>query len=529
MGFLKNAFKKKDFSWVLLLCLLAFLVWGINLYFRPDFFSSPDAAIYADVARNIISGQEAASNITYPIFLAKIPFSLGPWPSPYPHFYPLALTLGFLIFGIAEISAAFLNGFFFVATLPFVYLLAKNFFKPQVAIWASIWYIFNPALLNFSLSGMSESLFTFLLVSSVYLFFQKGSKFLFLSGILVGLASLTRFQGALLFLPIFGLSFWQKKGGRLLASVSLLSGFLLPIFSASLILPPTALNYGGFQNNHLWAVISLGALIPERQIAQILEPPTFSFLSANLNLIFPKIIFNFYYLIQKIFEITLPSLVILYIFSFFLPLPRKILPLQILTLSLLVIFSLFHLLTIFGLRYFQPLLPLIIILGSGTLGVILEKFQPRKKFLLAAIFTFLFIIIPMFTSPGYGTSIQRSLTSPRKPTILYLLGQIVSSNTPPNAIIVTDRPAHIAWYGNRKSILVPPNPSDLAKIEGKLPIDALFLSNYYPEHFPEWQNLVENPHDFDNFHYVKSFEIKPEDNYYRIPIKAVLYLKTFKK
>lgn len=502
---------------------LAFLVWFFYFLLRPDFFSSEDAAIYADIARNIVSGKGAVSNSLYPFFLDKIPPSSGPWPSLYPHFYPLVLSLGFLIFGISQVSSAATNGVFFLATLSFLFLLAKRLFNQKVAILSSLWYIFNPSLLGFSTSGMTESLFIFLTVASFYFLFLENSQ-PFLTGFLIGLSYLTRFQGILFLLITLGVLLLQKKTrGREI--IYLLIGFFLPVIIYKLLLPPTVLDYGGFKESFIWSIISTGAIIPQAGVSSILKPPALDALPANLALVFKKIVFNFYYFLQGFLTATIPTIVVLYILNFFLPTSKKASQFRILILSLLITFAFFHFITLFEFRYLQTLLPFIIILSSATFLAFLEKFTPKKLAQYAAIFTFLFIILPLFTSSGSGTAIKRAFAHPRKTTILYLLAKIVKENTSSEAITVTDKAAHIAWYGNRKTILLPLNPEDLAKIDKKIPVDALFISNYYPEHFPLWQNLVENPRDFGNFYFAKSFIIKPEENYYRIPVKAVLYLK----
>lgn len=513
---------------IFLLCFLAFLVWFANLKLHPDSFNIQDAAVYADIARNISTGHGAVSNVLEPIFFTKAPASMTPWPSLYPQFYPLILSLGFLVLGISENTSFAVNGFFYIATIPLLYLLAAKLFSKKVAILASLWYILNPSLLEFSISGMSESLFIFLIVSSVYLLFLKRIFWLFSAGILIGLAYLTRHQGALVLLGVLPFLLLGFKGtNRIKGTIIVLAGFILPVILSKLWLAPMILDYENIQNNNIWNLLATDAIFPVTSLADLPEPVTFLNIINNLNLVFKKIAINFFHFWQGLFLSTTPILIGFYILSLFLSLSlsRKARQLKVLTIFLLILFITFHLVTVLNFRYLLPLLPLVIILSSHAFLSIIEKFNPKHVLLSTGIFTLLFIVIPLFTSPGYGTSVERAFAKPRKPTVLYLLGEIVRENTPKEAIIATDQAPHVAWYADRKSISLPRQPDTLPKIDKKFPIGVLFLSSYFPEHYPAWQNLVENPRDFGDFKFVKSFEIKPEDNYYRIPIKAVLYTK----
>ena len=202
---------------------------------------------------------------------------------------------------------------------------------------------------------------------------------------------------------------------------------------------------------------------------------------------------------------------------------------KLLILWFLLILLLFHSLTYFNLRYLHPILPLIIIVAASTFLSFLEKFNPRKTLQFCAIFTVLFIILPAFTSPFWGSNIKWALVQPRRPTLDSMIGKIAQENTPPQAIIVANTLrdiANIAWYGNRRSILLPLNLTDLQKIdEDFVPVNFLLLVKIegWPPLEPEWEELIENPRDFGNFSFVKIFEIKPEENYHQMRAKIILY------
>lgn len=523
---LVNKAKKSALAPILLLCSLALVVWLVNLYFHPDYASSPDASLYAGTARNIIKGNGFYSPGITPSFLGyPIPSLPCGWPAYFGLLHPLAIVIFFLLFGINNFSLILSNGFFFILTLPLLFLLAKKVYNLKTAFLASLWYIFTPSLLDYSISGMSEPLFIFLLILTLFLLFvRKGD--LFWAGVTTGLAYLTRFQGLFL-LPPLTLFIYKTKKDRPFSWL-FLAGFATVILLNKLLLPPIASDYANISNHQLWSTIAYNSIIPRYQMARNLTPTTLSLILANLNLVWAKIAVNLYYFSQKFFMITLPSVTLLYILSFLKLNPNlQAKYFKSLSLSLILIFLAFHLVTFSYDRYLHPLLPLIIILAAGTFLSFLEKFNPQKIFKMAVIFTFLFIIIPCFTSPGWGTSIQRTLARPRKPTIISILGKIVKENTPQDAIIISNDFAHLAWYGERRAINLPLSPDELKKLDKVIFIDAVFLSSheFKTQLEPEWQELVDNPHDFGDFYLAEKFEIRPEENYYRIPAKVVLYLK----
>lgn len=514
-------------SRVLILCFLGILIWMVNFYFHPDYASSPDASLYAGTARNIIQGHGVFEPGTIPFFLGylipSVPFGWPPYHGP---FFSLVAAIFFLFFGAHKFSLILANGFFFILTIPFVYLLAKKIYNSGVALLASVWYIFIPSLLDYSISGMSESLFTFLVVFIFFLLIA-GKNHTFWAGIVLGLAYLTRPQGILLLFPCLIYLYKTKK--NLLPLLFFLGGLAAILVFKKIFLPPFAQDYGNFKNHELWETIAFDTIISTDHFARNLIPTTIQAVFSNLNYVLLKIMANSYYFFQKLFSLTLSPIVILAILSFIeTSSNKKIKYLKLLILGSFLTFLVFQLTTIFDFRYLHPFLPLFVILACGTFLNFLKKFNPKRAIPMTALFTFLFIIVPSFTSPGWGTSIQRALASPRKPVIDSILGQVVKENVPKNSVIVSNDFAHLAWYGELRGIDLPLSLANLDRIDKEIvPISAIFLSTheFKTPLEPQWQDLVDNPHDFGDFYFAKSFEIKPEDNYYRIPVKAVLYLK----
>lgn len=140
----------------------------------------------------------------------------------YAPFFQFSLAVAIKFFG--ERSIPFVAPFFDVLLIIATYFLAKRLFNPSAGVLAALFVSVHPLLTVFGLVPLVESLFALLLVSA-FVFFQK-EKF-FASGMLLGLAYLTKYNGMLAILSlVLYLAVWggREKHRRLLF---LLLGILL--------------------------------------------------------------------------------------------------------------------------------------------------------------------------------------------------------------------------------------------------------------------------------------------------------------
>ena len=87
-----------------------------------------------------------------------------------------------------------------ITALP-IYFLAKKFFKNEIALVGTCFYIFSPYIVENSLLGITDSLFVFLITSYLALFFSKKKFNVLSSFIILGLAGLIRYESVLLIVP----------------------------------------------------------------------------------------------------------------------------------------------------------------------------------------------------------------------------------------------------------------------------------------------------------------------------------------
>ncbi|HRE40931.1 MAG TPA: phospholipid carrier-dependent glycosyltransferase [Ignavibacteria bacterium] len=97
-------------------------------------------------------------------------------------------------------GAALINFFFFVLNAVVIFKLLKNLTSDPFVTWFGfLLFTFNPNILYFQSSGMSENLFIFFITCSVYLMVRwkknNDDEYLIFAGIMASLAAGTRYEG----------------------------------------------------------------------------------------------------------------------------------------------------------------------------------------------------------------------------------------------------------------------------------------------------------------------------------------------
>ena len=95
-----------------------------------------------------------------------------------------------------------------------VFFLCRNFVKQEYALIAASLFLFEPRLIQNSLSGLTEPLFLLLTISSIVLYLNKRTSFTYAAYVVLALATLTRYEAALLVIPFSLLFFWKNRDSR---------------------------------------------------------------------------------------------------------------------------------------------------------------------------------------------------------------------------------------------------------------------------------------------------------------------------
>jgi 4-amino-4-deoxy-L-arabinose transferase-like glycosyltransferase len=191
---MKNAVNKKH---LLIIALLAGLM---ALYFIVN-FNYPlvsDSLIFDDIAQNLAHGYGFTE--TSLIHNSKI-LTMGREP-----LYPALMAIIYSIAGINYTAVYAVQGLIFILTAIFTYLTAYSIFKnSNIAFIAGIFVALNPSLGNYVNHILSENLFTFLVILTIFFLCHAQNtgfkKYFLLGGITLGLATLTR-SFIFIYLPV---------------------------------------------------------------------------------------------------------------------------------------------------------------------------------------------------------------------------------------------------------------------------------------------------------------------------------------
>lgn len=509
---------------ILSLIFLGLVFWSVNLYFHPDYFNSPDAAIYADTARHILKQGRPLTNTTLPQHLIYFPQPDDKHFYPqYPLIYPSTVAVSFFLFGVSDFSVILSNLFFFLAAIPIVYLLAKQLFNQQIAFASSILYLTNPQLLNAGISGMSETIFGFELLLIFYLLMRNTQKAFFLAGIVFTLSFFTRYQSLVLLLPVI-FFIGLIRGKRIKSYLTFLSAAVLSLLVLEVIFPGTIKHYLFTSYYHTQVSLGTDALFP-LDISQSLYVIDLSPLLA-WNLIIPKILFNFYKLMKEGLFFTVPTLSVLYFLSLFKHYSPTVNRLKRLVLSSLFLLAISLIILIFDLRFIIPLLPVIIIFATDMLYTIFTRFSVANLFPIY-LFILFFIILPGLTYNATGTGILRVLSQKElKPTIHQIVAQTIAANIKEDLTIASNEATHITWYALRKTVYLPKTPEDLIRIDRDfIGIGAVVLVSdpFAGSLDHQWAGLVNNPGNFGNFYFSQQLDLKQDENYPQIPVRILIF------
>ena len=550
---------KKNWLAPLVLGILAVFIWFFYWKFLvPSYLTFSDAAKFADIARNYVSGKGFGSSFS--------PWSLGAvetkgifpvsWGSP---LQPALLSIAFKVLGVKDWVVILTSGFFYLLGAMALYYLGKRIFSTLVGVLASLAFIFDPAMLNYATSGASESLFIFEIILAALLFYCAATSFAYLN------SKVSQFLGSLVLLLMY---FTRPSAIIYIAGFIFL--FVLLHFKKKIqILRVSAVAVA------VWLVIEIvlmkfsGKFFLYSPLARFISGTTsFSSSAAStvslrgggnalvigLKPLLSKLFYNLYNFYKLLPQILSPYLAGFYFLSLFLwekEREKRIFRLIVLFLVVATFFVSAAFLPIY--RYLHPVIPFIYLLAVEMIVWTVNKvvsgyqFVVRKKSLtinhqsLVIIISFLLLFVfvvgqttgKIFLDSRY----LRAHTNPNKPPVYVKLAQILRENTDSSELIITNLDTWGSWYGERKTIWFPLEPSQLIPPEGKkLGIDAIYLTSYKMDdenYFmgKEWREIFYQPEKLEdlffakNFKFAERFEIKPEDTYEKEGASAVLLLK----
>ena len=223
-NFKNDISKKKSLLGLLLLIIGGFL---IRIYYFPyDIPFEQDVLeffVYAANTSNFggIPSEWYLANNGWPLFIS-IFFYIIPIDSFFDHTY-LHRLLSIIISVITVIP---------------LYYFCKKYFNEKIALVGASLFIFNPSVIEHSILGGNEILFTFVIIMALYFMISNKQKTIYVSFILLGILSVIRYEGILLIIPfsvIFFIKSKRNQKNNILKYIILVTCFLSIILPFSII------------------------------------------------------------------------------------------------------------------------------------------------------------------------------------------------------------------------------------------------------------------------------------------------------
>lgn len=531
-----STMKNKRLEWLLLIIVTFIIGIYIRTILTTQYLSFSDAAKFALVAKNMVSGEgiSASFSFFYPTLISDgIPVQF-PLSGMLP-FMPISISLIFRLFGVSDFSIIFTSAIFYILILLSVYFLTKRVYKNNItAILAVLVVSSNQDLIQYASSGASETAFIFQIIATLLLISLRKKWTNILAICVLILMYFTRSQafiyiaGTILYYLL--LNYEYKKALVIFLVVSIASLIFDRVILASLS--------GNFyiysisaQGNNIAANTNDGG-----SVSNMLRGYTNS--EFSISLLLKKIFYNLYNFYRAVPQIMNPYLSLLFAIGLFIKSKtgeEKTLKIVSCFIVLLTIFVTAASIPFY--RYLHPIIPLVYIVGVGTLSGIITKKNPKH---LTIILTFLVMFFAVWQSLGIiflDSRFNASRYNFNKPPVYVQLSKVLEDHTKNEDIVLTNLDTWGSWYGNRKTIWFPLSPSMIIPAENNYnQIDAIYLTNYRidDENYymgSEWRQIFEDPenHRIDyirnNYRYVGRFEINATDTYENQDAWAILLVR----
>lgn len=539
-------------AFLLVIVSILILVFFVRFY-GVYYLTFSDGAKFADIARNIISGFGYNGNFSF--WGSKI-LDLSEktvFPSPWiPPLMPFSIAGAFKLFSVSDFSVIVTSSMYFVLLILFTYLLGNKLLGKLVGLISALSVLTNESLVRYAISGATEPLFMFEIVTTAYLLTLKKKWAIVLGFIFMILMYFTRPQA---FIYIAGLVlYWLlisfKPQKAFLSFVMILIGgllidkFILGQLAGRYFLYPI-LARGTHALSQITAVSS-----PSDALRGVVQSA--SFLSS-----FKKIFYNLYNLYKLLPQIASPYLWSLFLIGLFHWSKNKIY--NAFKISAIFMIALTFLVTAFSIplfRYVHPAVPFVYLIAVETvvwivrimindwLLVVGEKLKTQitnHKSLIIALLSvsliFVFVVGQTLGVIFLDSRFNSRLVNKDKPPVYVILSRILKDNTDSSQLILTNLDTWGSWYGERRTVWYPLSPDMIIPNKNQInSIGAIYLTSYLidDENYymgDGWRQILSNPYSIKNTYIASNyklrgvFEIKSADNYEKSNYKAVLLVR----
>lgn len=464
----------------------ALWIWGFNTHY----FTRRDAYDYAQISLQFFQGNGLNTLQIFPRHISYFQdngiLTGSTWPNLYRNPLLMILNTAFLRFFDSVIVASVIqSGFWYIASIPVLFFLAKRLTNLRVAIVSTIFYAADPVIFLYGYSGMTETLATFLLLCLLFVLTwdeEKQWKWL-LTGGLIGLTYLARTQFIIL-IPLVLIYAWitTSKLRRYAAPILVLAGLLVmltpwmvrnyritgdPLFSftTSRNLVLDAIDEPSDMEMQLHAPVDLitilgqtgGAILQKfiRNVAaNIFSISYWANSYRGMYIIFP--LFFFVGLVRRDDDASYQYRIIKWFTA-------------ILIISTFLVISL----TVYSVRSYMMFRPMILIISVNEIVRLLDQYSRSQVFRIAGVLTLILLGLLQL-----GSEVLAHNSSPPVQSDFDLRTyKILMDKTDEEMLIASDISERISALIERRSLRLPSDPMELLEInQTYLPVDYLLLS-----------------------------------------------------
>ncbi len=200
-----DAPKMQSKKTIIILELLIVFTFALRILFSSTEVIYPDACTYLSISKSILSGKLSTD------FRGGVEIV-------FPPLYPLITGAIYIVskgFELAALIASLIAGALLI--IP-VFFLARSIYGEKAAWLSSVFISLSPVMINWSVAMYTEALFILLFVSAItvclYAVEKDNYVLIFLSGVIIGLAYMTRIPGVILLIILGGWVLFHSIANR---------------------------------------------------------------------------------------------------------------------------------------------------------------------------------------------------------------------------------------------------------------------------------------------------------------------------
>lgn len=451
--------RNKNVVDIALLFILSILLISLLVIFKRQFFSYPDAMNYASVARELTRGNGFVTTQIRPLSLFFDDRFQNHPTLVRPPLYPLLVAVSQEIFGYIEFASFIVNILIFSAIPPSVYYLGRQLFSRRISLVSGILVIFNYQLIVYTVGGLTEPLYVLFFILMLTAFLKD--KYV-IAGFFLGLSYLTHYSTQVIVPGIVLLILLRENNIKKGVYNTVITGVTTILTTSPWLIRNILITGDPFFSLQRYEIAMFTQTYPVRTLYRLFEPISISGFIINNPI---EMMVKFIGGLQTLY-VGIPSLfqnwivvslaaIGLYCYKF----DGKQTLLIGLTGMVGVQFILLSAISSLS-RLFIRFSPIVILFAAAGLIAVVEKLNPEIKnsyfaglqinrrtiimfaAVVVVILPAIFGIILIEPTSGYVVDEQGAFAD-------------IKSETPEDAVIISNTPWTISWYSDRVAIWMP--------------------------------------------------------------------------